>query len=85
MNSSIILQSLKQIWGIFVLRYKYKGKLPDIKDYDSRIICSLPFHGKWAVARKGLPTHGKFPHKGTPMILLYWMEMGIVLQEKKQR
>lgn len=54
MNSSIILQSLKQIWGIFVLRYKYKGKLPDIKDYDSRMIYSLPFHGKWAVANGGV-------------------------------
>ena len=31
MNGSVLIQSLKQLWGIIVLEYKYRGNLTVLK------------------------------------------------------
>ena len=37
MNGSVLIQSLKQLWGIIVLEYKYRGNLPSIESYHSQV------------------------------------------------
>lgn len=54
MNKAILIQSLKQLWGIIVLEYKYKEKLPSIETYHSQVKYSLPFSGEWVVANGGV-------------------------------
>lgn len=54
MKRSILKQSLKQLWGIIVLEYKYHDRLPDIKNYQSINQYSLPFEGKWTVVNGGV-------------------------------
>lgn len=54
MNFTIFLQSLKQMWGIIAIEYKYQGKLPNIENYQSKVKYSLPFEGKWYVANGGI-------------------------------
>jgi hypothetical protein len=54
MNLSVLIQSLKQIWGIIALEYKYKGKLPDKDNYSGFNKYSLPFLGEWTVVNGGV-------------------------------
>ena len=54
MKRSILKQSLKQLWGIIVLEYKYHDRLPDIENYQSINQYSLPFEGKWTVVNGGV-------------------------------
>lgn len=54
MGISLLLQSLKQMWGMIVLEYKYQGKLPNPENYHSSIKYSLPFYGKWVVLNGGI-------------------------------
>ena len=37
MNGSVLIQSLKQLWGIIVLEYKYRGNLPSIESYHPQV------------------------------------------------
>ena len=54
MKRSILKQSLKQLWGIIVLEYKYHDRLPNIETYQSINQYSLPFEGKWTVVNGGV-------------------------------
>ena len=54
MNGSVLIQSLKQLWGIIVLEYKYCGNLPSIESYHSQVKYALPFSGEWVVANGGV-------------------------------
>ena len=54
MKRSILKQSLKQLWGIIVLEYKYHDRLPNIENYQSINQYSLPFEGKWTVVNGGV-------------------------------
>ena len=54
MNRIVLIQSLKQLWGMIVLEYKYHGNLPNIENYRSKETYSLPFHGEWVVANGGV-------------------------------
>ena len=54
MNGSVLIQSLKQLWGIIVLEYKYRGNLPSIESYHSQVKYALPFSGEWVVANGGV-------------------------------
>jgi hypothetical protein len=53
-KGSIIIQALKQVQGLLVLKYKYQGNFPNIENYHSQIKYSLPFSGKWVVANGGV-------------------------------
>ena len=54
MSGSVLIQSLKQLWGIIVLEYKYRGNLPSIESYHSQVKYALPFNGEWVVANGGV-------------------------------
>lgn len=54
MKLAVWIQSLKQIWGIIVLEYRYQGKLSGIEDSHSAVRYSLPFQGKWVVVNGGV-------------------------------
>ena len=54
MSGAILIQSLKQLWGMIVLEYKYHGNLPNIENYHTQVKYSLPFDGEWVVANGGV-------------------------------
>lgn len=54
MSWVIIWTSLKQLWGMIVIEYRYKGKLPDKDSFTGSISYSLPFSGEWTVANGGV-------------------------------
>ena len=54
MNKAILIQSLKQIWGIIVMEYRYHGDFPNPENYQSNIRYALPFHGPWTVVNGGV-------------------------------
>ena len=37
MSGAILIQSLKQLWGMIVLEYKYHGNLPNIENYHTQV------------------------------------------------
>ena len=53
MNRAVLIQSLKQMWGIILLEYRYHGNLPDI-EYSPAVQYSLPFEGEWVVINGGV-------------------------------
>lgn len=73
MNGSVLIQSLKQLWGIIVLEYKYRGNLPSIESYHSQVKYALPFSGEWVVANGGVTEKtlipGRYRRKDMRMIL----------------
>lgn len=54
MNRAVLIQSLKQMWGIILLEYRYHGNLPDIETYCSAVQYSMPFEGEWVVVNGGV-------------------------------
>ncbi|HIW83828.1 MAG TPA: M23 family metallopeptidase [Candidatus Dorea gallistercoris] len=54
MKVSVMIQILKQCWGIIYLEYKYQGKLPNINTYHSSVKYSLPFSGEWVTVNGGV-------------------------------
>ncbi|TYQ15204.1 UNVERIFIED_CONTAM: Membrane proteins related to metalloendopeptidases [Acetivibrio alkalicellulosi] len=54
MNPIVLIQSLKQMWGIIMLEYKYQGKLPNKDNYSCAVKYSLPFQGTWIVVNGGV-------------------------------
>ncbi len=54
MSGPVIWQSLKQLWGIVVLEYRYQGKLPDMDSYFPANRYSLPFRGTWTAVNGGI-------------------------------
>ncbi len=54
MNPVVLIQSLKQMWGIIKLDTKYGGKLPDKDSYSCTVKYSLPFEGAWTVVNGGV-------------------------------
>lgn len=54
MNFAIFRQSLKQMWGIIVLEYRYHGNLPAVDTYRCKVKYSLPFHGQWVAVNGGV-------------------------------
>ena len=53
MNRAVLIQSLKQMWEIILLEYRYHGNLPDI-EYCPAVQYSLPFEGEWVVINGGV-------------------------------
>ncbi len=54
MKPTVLIQSLKQMWGIIKLEYKYQGNLPSKDNYSCAVKYSLPFHGEWTVVNGGV-------------------------------
>lgn len=54
MKLSVLKQSLKQLWGMIVLEYKYNGRFPDTENFRSPNRYSLPFVGRWTVVNGGV-------------------------------
>ena len=54
MNKAVLIQSLKQMWGIIVMEHRYRGHFPDVDHYKSENDYTLPFHGAWTVVNGGV-------------------------------
>lgn len=52
MKPAVLIQSLKQMWGIIAIEHKYQGRLPNKDNYSCTVKYSLPFHETWTA---GLP------------------------------
>ena len=87
MNRAVLIQSLKQMWGIILLEYRYHGNLPDIETYCSAVQYSLPFEGKWVVVNGGVTkeiSHSwEIPTQRYAYDFLILDEKGNSLREKK--
>ncbi len=54
LNKAVLIQSLKQMWGIIVMEHRYRGHFPDVDHYKSENDYTLPFHGAWTVVNGGV-------------------------------
>ncbi len=60
LNFSLFLQSLKQLWGMFIVPLYYGKNLPNKDNYCCQVKYSLPFQGSWTAVNGG--TDKEFSH-----------------------
>jgi len=53
-NFPVFLQSLKQVWGMLTVPFRYGLHLPSPENYHSKVQYSLPFEGDWTVINGGI-------------------------------
>lgn len=59
-NFPVFLQSLKQLWGMLAVPYRYGSNMPSTENYCCKVKYSLPFKDSWAVVNGGIDR--KFSH-----------------------
>ena len=53
LNASVFFGSIALLWGMLVIKRRYKNNLPSVETFSSSVIYSLPFEGPWAVVNGG--------------------------------
>lgn len=53
LNASVFFGSIALLWGMLVIKRRYRNKLPSVETFRSSVIYSLPFEGHWAVVNGG--------------------------------
>ena len=53
LNASVFFGSIALLWGMLVIKRRYRNKLPSVETFRSNVIYSLPFEGHWAVVNGG--------------------------------
>lgn len=53
-NLSVFLQSLKQLWGMLTVPFRYGSHIPSSENYQCKVKYSLPFQGNWTAVNGGV-------------------------------
>ncbi len=53
-NLPIFLQSLKQLWGMLTIPFRYGSHIPGAENYQCKVNYSLPFQGAWIAVNGGI-------------------------------
>ncbi len=53
-NLPVFLQSLKQLWGMLTVPFRYGSHMPDAENYQCQVQYSLPFQGIWTAVNGGV-------------------------------
>jgi hypothetical protein len=53
-NLPVFLQSLKQLWGMLIIPFRYGSHIPSAENYRCKVKYSLPFEGEWTVVNGGI-------------------------------
>lgn len=53
-NFPIFIQSLRQLWGMLIMPFRYGSNMPSAENYQCKVQYSLPFQGNWSVVNGGV-------------------------------
>lgn len=53
-NLPVFLQSLKQLWGMLTVLFRYGSHIPNAENYQCKVQYSLPFQGVWTAVNGGV-------------------------------
>lgn len=53
LNASVFFGSIALLWGMLVIKRRYRNNLPSVETFRGSVIYSLPFEGPWAVVNGG--------------------------------
>ncbi len=53
-NFPVFLQSLKQLWGMLTMPFRYGSYTPSAENYQCKVQYSLPFQGNWTAVNGGV-------------------------------
>jgi hypothetical protein len=53
-NFSVFLQSLKQLWGMPTVPFRYGSRIPSAKNHQGKVQYSLPFQDAWTAVNGGV-------------------------------
>ncbi len=78
-NLPVFLQSLKQLWGMLFIPFRYGSHIPSVDNYQCEVKYSLPFEGEWTVVNGG--TDKEYSHSWTIPTQRYAYDFVILDQE----